>query len=301
MKVSSFKYLVNQGIKSVWVNRLMSFASLCIMTVSLLMVGLSVLVSVNITKMIGNIESKNEVIVVIADGAPQVSIDDLGNQLKSHNNVASVTFFSKDEAWVDMQKDMTEDEKELFQYIDSSPLPDTYRVRIKDISKLKTTCADFESYSFVDEVNAPTDFASILTSLRNIVAILSSAIIAALIIVCLVIISNTTRTSVFARRKEINIMKYVGATNGFIKVPFFVEGTVIGVVSAIIATITTKIAYDSIFGLFQSDFQLWSMFGVSSLMPFNQLAWKVFLAYLLCGIVIGAIGTVISTRKHLNV
>ncbi len=301
MKVSSFKYLVNQGIKSVWVNRLMSFASLCIMTVSLLMVGLSVLVSVNITKMIGNIESKNEVIVVIADGAPQVSIDDLGNQLKSHNNVASVTFFSKDEAWVDMQKDMTEDEKELFQYIDSSPLPDTYRVRIKDISKLKTTCADFESYSFVDEVNAPTDFASILTSLRNIVAILSSAIIAALIIVCLVIISNTTRTSVFARRKEINIMKYVGATNGFIKVPFFVEGTVIGVVSAIIATITTKIAYDSIFGFFENDFQLWSMFGVSSLIPFNQLAWKVFLAYLLCGIVIGAIGTVISTRKHLNV
>ncbi len=301
MKVSSFKYLVNQGIKSIWVNRLMSFASLCIMTVSLLMVGLSVLVSVNITKMIGNIESKNEVIVVIADGAPQVSIDDLGNQLKSHNNVASVTFFSKDEAWVDMQKDMTEDEKELFQYIDSSPLPDTYRVRIKDISKLKTTCADFESYSFVDEVNAPTDFASILTSLRNIVAILSSAIIAALIIVCLVIISNTTRTSVFARRKEINIMKYVGATNGFIKVPFFVEGTVIGVVSAIIATITTKIAYDSIFGFFENDFQLWSMFGVSSLIPFNQLAWKVFLAYLLCGIVIGAIGTVISTRKHLNV
>ena len=274
MKVSSFKYLVNQGIKSIWVNRLMSFASLCIMTVSLLMVGLSVLVSVNITKMIGNIESKNEVIVVIADGAPQVSIDDLGNQLKSHNNVASVTFFSKDEAWVDMQKDMTEDEKELFQYIDSSPLPDTYRVRIKDISKLKTTCADFESYSFVDEVNAPTDFASILTSLRNIVAILSSAIIAALIIVCLVIISNTTRTSVFARRKEINIMKYVGATNGFIKVPFFVEGTVIGVVSAIIATITTKIAYDSIFGFFENDFQLWSMFGVSRL---------------------------ISTRKHLNV
>ena len=301
MKVSSFKYLVNQGIKSIWVNRLMSFASLCIMTVSLLMVGLSVLVSVNITKMIGNIESKNEVIVVIADGAPQVSIDDLGNQLKSHNNVASVTFFSKDEAWVDMQKDMTEDEKELFQYIDSSPLPDTYRVRIKDISKLKTTCADFESYSFVDEVNAPTDFASILTSLRNIVAFLSSAIIAALIIVCLVIISNTTRTSVFARRKEINIMKYVGATNGFIKVPFFVEGTVIGVVSAIIATITTKIAYDSIFGFFENDFQLWSMFGVSSLIPFNQLAWKVFLAYLLCGIVIGAIGTVISTRKHLNV
>ena len=262
MKVSSFKYLVNQGIKSIWVNRLMSFASLCIMTVSLLMVGLSVLVSVNITKMIGNIESKNEVIVVIADGAPQVSIDDLGNQLKSHNNVASVTFFSKDEAWVDMQKDMTEDEKELFQYIDSSPLPDTYRVRIKDISKLKTTCADFESYSFVDEVNAPTDFASILTSLRNIVAILSSAIIAALIIVCLVIISNTTRTSVFARRKEINIMKYVGATNGFIKVPFFVEGTVIGVVSAIIATITTKIAYDSIFGFFENDFQLWSMLSV---------------------------------------
>ena len=301
MKVSSFKYLVNQGIKSIWVNRLMSFASLCIMTVSLLMVGLSVLVSVNITKMIGNIESKNEVIVVIADGAPQVSIDDLGNQLKSHNNVASVTFFSKDEAWVDMQKDMTEDEKELFQYIDSSPLPDTYRVRIKDISKLKTTCADFESYSFVDEVNAPTDFASILTSLRNIVAILSSAIIAALIIVCLVIISNTTRTSVFARRKEINIMKYVGATNGFIKVPFFVEGTVIGVVSAIIAKKKKKIAYDSIFGFFENDFQLWSMFGVSSLIPFNQLAWKVFLAYLLCGIVIGAIGTVISTRKHLNV
>lgn len=301
MKASSFKYLVKLGARSVWVNRIMTFASFCIMLVSMMLVGLSVLTSMNLTKIIGAIEDKNEVVVQLYDSTPEVTKTLLGAQLREMSNISEVVFFSKDDALEDIKKDMSPDEQTLFDLFDENPLPDTYRVKIKDISLMSETVQAIAHLDFVESVKEPTDFASLLTSIRSIITFISIGVVTALIIVCLVIISNTTRTSVFTRRKEISIMKYVGATNSFIRIPFFVEGLLTGVVAAAIATLLTKLIYDAVFGVFAEGFQLWSILGVSSLIPFKEVWIFVALGYVATGALIGAIGTTISTAKHLKV
>ena len=127
MRVASFKYLVKQGFKGLWFNRVNTFASFCIITISLVMVGLSVLVSANITRVIGSIEKRNEIIVVIRDGTPDNNISILGEELKKNDNIFEINFYSKEEAWEGMQEGMSEEEKSLFQYIQNNPLPDTYK------------------------------------------------------------------------------------------------------------------------------------------------------------------------------
>ncbi len=301
MRFNSFKYLVKQGFKSLWFNRVNSFASFCIVTVSLVMVGVSVLLSLNITEMIGSIESRNEVIVMITEGTPDNNITLLGQQLKENENIFEVNFYSKEDAWIDMQEDMTEEEKALFQFIDENPLPDAYRVRVTDISELDKTVDEISALASVDLVKAPNDFASVLTTIRNVSVIVFSAVTLALVIVCFVIISNTTRTSVYARRKEINIMRYVGATKAFIEIPFFVEGLVIGLLSSGVAFGLTWFTYVKVYNMLAADFSTWSIFGISGIIPWNSIALYTALAYLACGAILSAIGAVVSTRKHLNV
>ena len=301
MRLNSFKYLVKQGFKGIWFNRVNSFASLCVITISLLMVGISVLLSFNITKMIGAIESRNEVIVVIEDGAPENNVAMLGEELAGNSNVFEVNFYSKDQAWVDMQADMSEDEKALFQYMSRNPLPDCYRIRVKEIGELSKTVSWIQGLEFVDQVQAPNDFANILIGIRNVSTILFSAVTLSLIIVCFVIISNSTRASVYARRREINIMRYVGASKSFIEIPFFVEGMVIGIVSAAIAFGLTWFAYTEVFKMFSTDVNMLSIFGLSALIPFEEIALGTGIAYAVFGVLLSGVGTVISTRKHLNV
>lgn len=302
MKLSSVNYLVGKGIKSVWKNKMMSFASFCIMLVSLLMVGLSVLAAININKIISGIEGKNEVIVIVKDGSTDEAIAALETSIKDIGNVDTVSFYSKEEAWESMMKNFTDAEKALFQYTDGdNPLPDTYKVSVKNIEKLADTTNLMETLEGVDSVKASNEFADVLISIRNIFSVIALAVVTALIIVCLVIISNTTRTSVFARRKEINIMKYVGATNRFIKIPFQIEGTLVGLFAAAVAFILTMFVYRGVFNLFQGNYNLWTILGVNSLYSFRDIFIPVAVAYLAAGAIIGAVGTTISTSKYVKV
>ncbi|MGN0601372.1 MAG: permease-like cell division protein FtsX [Oscillospiraceae bacterium] len=301
MKASSVRYLAGQGIKSIWKNRMMSFASFCIMLVSLLMVGMSVLVSINLTRIISGIEGKSEVVVQIKDNTDKNGINELEAHLKKLPNIKTVEFYSKEKAWENMLSDMTEEEKSFFQYADDNPLPDTFKITVVDIEKMSETTTQIETFDSVESTKSPTAFADVLISLRRVVTVISGAIILALIIVCLIIISNTTRASVFARRKEINIMKYVGATNSFIRIPFFIEGMVVGVLAAVGALLLTQFAYDGIFNILNDDFQLWSVLGVKSLYSFKDMFWYVAGSYIIAGAFIGAVGTSISTGKHLKV
>jgi cell division transport system permease protein len=301
MKASSASYLVGQGLKSIWRNRMMSFASFCIILVSLLMVGMSVLATINLNRIIDGIEEQSEAAVTIKDNITEEQRNELRDKIKGLPNVATVTFYSKDEAWASMKEDMSDEQQDLFRYADENPLPDTFRVTVKDISIMSDTSMQIGTFDNVDSVKSPTQFADVLVSIKNILTIIMTAVIAALIVVCLIIISNTTRASVFARRKEINIMKYVGATNTFIRIPFFIEGMVVGVFAAAAALLLTKFAYEGVYGIFKSDNSLWSVLGVDNLYPFAKMAVKVTGAYLVSGAFIGAVGTSISASKHLKV
>ena len=143
MKLSGVNYLFGQGIKNIWTNRIMSVASFCILMVSLLLVGFSVLFIVNVNSIIGGIENKNEVIIYL-DDISEDEITAMGNKLRSLDNISDVVFFSKDEAFAQMKSEMA-DSEELFQYVgEESPLPDSYRVKVADIEKN-------EQYAYVDK------------------------------------------------------------------------------------------------------------------------------------------------------
>lgn len=304
MRISSMKYLVGQGVKNIWTNRVMSFASFCVLTVSLLLVGFSLLATMNINRFVSGIENRNEVILYLDDNITDEAIAEVDGVLKSTENVSSVVFYSKEQAWED-EKAKYENADEIFAYFEESPLPDAFRIKISDVSKMRRTItaidARFASQGYIINIKSPDDFASILTSLKSTIAIISSAIIIALAIVSMVIISNATRASVFARSREINIMKYVGATNTFIRIPFFVEGMLTGAVAGIVSSVATWLVYEKIIDILYQENNLWKALGMGEFIPYDTIWLKVSLAYVIVGIVFGAIGTAASTRKHLKV
>ena len=301
MKISSMKYLFGQGVKNVWTNRIMTFASFCVILVSLLLVGSMMLFTANVNRFISGIESKNEVVVYLNDGVTDETVSQMETDIKKLDNVAEVVFYSKEQAFEDYKKSM-ENAEEIFESIgDESPLPDAFKIRVKDISKMTSTIAQINKMQNIYKVSAPNDFADLLIGIKSTVGMISTAVIAALGIVCIVIISNATRASVFARRKEINIMKYVGATNMFIRIPFFVEGMVTGMLAGVAAAGLTWFGYEKFIEALSKQMTLWKAFGIDEFIPFDSVAVKVVLGYVGAGALLGAIGTVISTRKHLKV
>lgn len=299
MKLSSFRYLVGQGFDNVWKNRVMAFASFCVLLVSLLLVGISVLFYININAVIGGIEDKNEVIIYLLDNTSDARIAEIGETLSKMENVSAVTLYSREEAFADLKESM-DDYSQVFESLgDDNPLPDAYRIRINDISMMDETVAAAASLKDVEYVSAPDSFVELLTELRSVVAVIAIAIIGALLIVSMVIISNTTRASVFARRREISIMQSVGATKTFIRFPFFVEGMINGFMAGAVATLLTWFTYDSLVEML-GKFDMLSTIGLGSIIPYETIAIPVTLAYILFGSLIGALGSVFSTRAHLK-
>ncbi len=300
MRVSSAAYLFRQGLKNIWNNRIMSFASFCIMTVSLLMIGFTVIFSMNINSFISDIEGKNEVVIFLDDEADDEYIAELGEKLKAVENVSEVVFYSKEEAFEDIKKDM-EDAEDIFSYIDTSPLPDSYRIKIGDISHMSTTLYAISGFDHIEKVKAPYDFVNVLTGLKTMITVVSLIILVALIVVSFVIISNTTRASVEIRKREISIMRFVGATNFFIKIPFFVEGLVVGTLAGIVSSMLTWIGYDSLVTLLSTETTLFTAMGTTGFIPLSRFMVYAVIAYIGAGAVISAIGTVLSTRRYVKV
>ena len=267
MKLSGIRYLGRQGLDNIWKNRMMAFASFCVLLVSLLLVGISILFYINLNSIIGGIENKNEVIVFLDENITENQMKDVKARLEQIENIDDISFYSKDDAFESMKKSMAEYEKVFDSLGDDNPLLDSYRIKIKDISLTSETVTLIEELDHVYSIRAPYDFVNILTEMRKIVTWVASAIIIALAIVSMVIISNTTKASVFARRNEISIMKYVGATNAFIRVPFFVEGMVTGIAAGLVATVITWFGYDAVVELLTKEVNILNIIGMGSIIP----------------------------------
>ncbi len=301
MKTSNVSYLVKKGIVSVWKNFIMSFASFCILLVSLLQVSITVLFMLNINIIMKNIENTNEITIFVEKGATEAQKDHIKNVLESDSNLTDIVYKSADEARKKFEESMGE-ASDLFDYLEENPMPETFLARVNDLTKIKYSVESIASIDGVEQVKAPYDFAAALINIRNTFSIIIIAILVTLVAVSVVVVSNTIRTSVFARREEISIMKYVGATNGFIKLPFFVEGMFIGVLAGGAAFGLTWFIYNSVFSLFSAEnFSLWQMFGFFNLIPFENIMWIVLGANCLAGALLGAVGTVVSTGKYLKV
>lgn len=305
MRISSFRYLLKQGFRNIWTNRMMSFASFCVLLVSMLLIGFSLLFIANINMFIGSVEDRNEVIIFLNDNVSEERINEMNNALVQMDNISKVSFYSKEQAWEDMKADIP-NANELFAYIDGegqeSPLIDAFRIRVTDIDRMSATLMEINKMGDIYDIRSPGDFIDILSGLKSMIAIISIIVLLALLVVSLVIIYNTTRASVDFRKKEINIMKYVGATNTFIKIPFFIEGMTMGIIAGGVATLLTLVGYRELTELLMRDTTLWSVFNVSSFIPLEgPLFIAMVICYLSSGAVIGAIGTVMSTGKYLKV
>lgn len=299
MRGSNFSYLVKQGIVSVWHNRMMSFASFCIIMVSLLLISLAALMAADLNVVIGSAEDKNEVLVYVKD-ADENSLLHIEEAIKNNIYTERVVFYSKEEAF-EAQKEQMKEYAEVLDALRENPLPDTFRVTINDLSKINEARRAFETIEGVNEVKAPYDFASVLVSLRTTLTIIMGAMLIALVIVSIVIVYNASRASVFARRKEIGIMKSVGATNSFIKFPFFIEGMFIGVVAGAVSWMLTKIAYEALVSFFADDLTIWQVLGLSNVIRFDDIMWYMLAFNCIAGALLSAIGTVFSMGKHLKV
>lgn len=302
MRGSNFTYLVKQGIASVWHNRIMSFASFCILMVSLLLIGLSVLIGFDIGIIIGNVENKNEIMVFVDMDATQAEITHISDVLNANPYRDKVTYKSKEEALDEMREIIGDRYAPLFDYMgDYNPMPTTFTVSITDLTMIEAVVEEFSQIDRVERVEAPYAYAEFITNVRNTLAVIGSAVILALITVCFVIVYNTARTSVFARRMEISIMKHVGATNAFIKTPFFIEGMFIGVLAGTASWGLTKIAYESVVSLFTGDIGMWEVFGLVNIIQFSEVQWTMLALNCIAGALLGAVGTVFSMGKHLKV
>ena len=300
MRMSNFSYLVKKGVGSVFRNAMMSFASFCVLLVSLFLVSLSCLVAVDIGVVLSNIEEKNEIEVFVYGDVDQAALTHITDAININTNTDGVIFYSKEEAWADQQAENPEF-TELFDYLEENPMPHTFRVTVKDISIISQTADEFATIEGVEKVAAPYDFASALVDIRSTLTIIGVALLAVLILTSIIIIYNSIRSSVFTRQKELNIMKVVGATNAFVKIPFFIEGMFIGIAAGVASWLITKVTYEAIVGLFQSNFEIWQILGMVEVMSFDSVTWIVLAANCVLGAFLGAIGTVISTAKYLKV
>ncbi len=300
MRTSNVTYLVKKGISSIWKNFMMSFASFCILMVSLLLVSCAVLLMMNVNTIMSNIEDTNEITIYLKEDISDKQVEHIRSVLEKDKDITDVQYYSKEQALEDFRDNMAE-YSELLDYLDKNPMPETFLVRVKDLSKIRHVVNTINDIEGVEQTKAPYDFASVLVQIRNTFSVIGSAVLIALVVVSVVIVSNSIRTSVFARRNEISIMRYVGATSGFIKAPFFVEGMFIGILSGAAAWGLTWLIYDSVYALFSADLTVWQMFGFYGLTPFSDIMWYVLAVNCAVGALLGAVGTVFSTGKYLKV
>ncbi|MDD7515334.1 permease-like cell division protein FtsX [Ruminococcus flavefaciens] len=303
MKLSGIRYLADQGVENIWKNKMMAFATFCVLLISLLLVGIAGLFYVNLNSMIKGLGSQNEVAVFMKVGTTDEENAAAEAAIKELPNIDKVTFISKEDGLSRQKESLPNAEKIFDDYIgtDASFMPDGFSVTVKNTDDIADTTAKISAVANVQSASASPQVAEFLRELRKVVSLIAGAIIIALAVVSMIIISNTTKASVFARREEIQIMKYVGATNAFIRMPFFVEGMVTGFFAGAGAYFITWAIYSSAYDMITEQGMLMNTFGVSSLIPFGKIRLIVVLAYLISGALIGALGSVVSTRKHIDV
>lgn len=301
MRASSFRYLVKNGIKNLWNNRMMTIASIGTLIACLLIVGFAVLFSINVDNIVKFVGEQNEIVVFVDLEAPEGYSDTLRSQLDQMEGLGDITFVSKDQAMDDVINKYLDGDVGLMDGVENDFLPESFRAKILDPEHLDTIVSQIKSMDYILKVDAPTDLSNTLMHMRKMVNTFGGAIIIALVIVSLVIITNTIRASVFARRKEINIMKYVGANNAFIRVPFIVEGITLGLIAALAAFGIIWGGYNVFLNAVTSESNTWLASISQNLVPFKHISYQILGYFLISGIVVGGFGSAMSMRGHLKV
>ena len=279
----------------------MTIASVGTLIACLLIVGFAVLFSINVDSIVEYMGQQNEIVVFMELDTPEEYMSVMKDDLAEMDGLGTITYISRQQAFEDYKAKLGDKADILDGMEDDHYLPASFRAKILDPEKVDILMTSIRRMDYVNEVQAPTDLAKTLVSVRRMVNTFGGAVIAALVAVSLVIITNTIRASVFNRRKEINIMKYVGATNSFIRIPFLVEGVLLGVIAAVIAYLAIWGGYTVFLNAMSTESSSWLSSITQHVMPFRQVSGKLMLWFLVAGILTGGLGSTFSMRGHLKV
>lgn len=297
MTGSSFRYLFKEGFRNTWSNRMMSIASICVLMSCLVLIGCASMIFLNIESLLGRIEEENVVMVYIKDDTADADITAMGNTLKGIDNVKEVEFVPKEDAWAEQLATMEEAQAKFFTEISSDiPLPDAYKVTVDDLTYFDQTVNQIEKLDHIDTIRENKDLAEKLVTIRHGVEVISIVIVAVLLAISVFIISNTIKLTVYSRRLEISIMKSVGATNSFVRLPFVVEGMILGIISSVISLGLVWAFYE--FAINQFSDLLTSL--QLDALNFADFALPMLGIFVAIGIVTGVGGALISMSRYLN-
>ena len=295
MKMNNFGYLVKEGIHSIFSHGLMSFASVCVTVACMIIVGSFSILIYNLNIMVQEMNQTNEVICYVDSAYTDAEAKSVHSRINMIDNVFRADYVSREQALEEFVED--HDNDAAFQGVDPKDLRHRIVVILEDNSRMKETVALLEQVDGVAMIDAEFELAEGFTTISSVLGLVSTGIIAILLIVSLLIISNTVKLAMYDRKNEIAIMKMVGATNGFIRFPFMVQGFFLGIVGAALAFGAEWFLYD---GLVKKIAEVDAL-GLFNFVPFQELLLPMVLVFGTAGMFVGVFGSISAIRKFMDV
>lgn len=296
MKIKGFRYFIKEAFKNIFSNGWMTIASIFTVMASLLILGVFLVLSINLNSVIGDLQGSYELIAVVDEKTTTDGLMEIRNDILRIANVEDTLLENKNDRLEELKTSFGENSALLDRYKDDNPLRDWYKVTLSDLNQSKETAAELEKVDGIVKVIRNQDTIDNLVRIANYIKQFSLWIILALAVVSIFIISNTIKLTVYTRRKEINIMKFVGATDWFIRWPFIIEGILIGLVGSLASVALILGCYQFLLSIVQSL----SIVFVQ-LKPFVEILPIVLISSFGLGAALGGLGSFLSVRKHLNV
>ena len=301
MRPSTIWYTLKQGVKNIKRNMMFSIASVLTMSACILLFGVFYSIVNNVNNIAHKVEEEVPITVFFDEGTTDEQIQQIGALIQERPEVAQIQYESADDAWEKMKKEYFGDTDAAEGFKDDNPLVNSsnYQVYLKDISKQAVLVAYIQTLDYVREVNQSEQAAKTLGSINKLVSGISIVIIVILLLISVFLISNTVSVGITVRKDEIGIMKYIGATDAFVRAPFLLEGMVLGVIGAAIPLVILYFAYNSAVTYVLTRFNV--LMGVVEFIPVGRIYMTLLPIGLALGIGIGLLGSFWTTRKHLKV
>ena len=295
MKLNNIGYLLKEGFRGIFLHGFMSFAAICVTVACLVIVGSFSILAYNLDLMVEELNQTSEILVYVDSDLSDADARSIGTKINLLDNVLQSTFVSREEALEDFIAD--HDGDSAFSGVQASDLRHRYVVSLEDNTRMKQTDEQLKQLPGVAKTNAAYELAEGFTTIQDVLHMVSMAVIAVLLVVSLLIISNTVKLAMYDRRDEIAIMKMVGATNGFIRLPFIVEGFTLGMIGAILAFGLEWVGYDAMVQKISTVDSL----QLFDLVPFQELLIPMVAVFGGAGVFVGLVGSGTAIRKFMDV
>ena len=301
MKLSTFGFLTGRGLRNLGTHWAMTIACVASLAVCMTLNTLASLVEVNVDSMIGYLGRQNETVVFLDPSCDDATAAEVGEQISAIQGVTNVSYMSKQDVLETYESYMEEYAALWDEFENDNPFKANYRVTVSDLGQLSQISSQMEKIPGVVKVTAPVEMGSIFVQIQQGVTRMGRTFVLVLMVVSVITVGSTIRLSVFARRREIEIMKYVGATNRLVTLPFLVEGLAMGLIAGVISASSVLGLYSYLLQAADGLGGVWNILLGTSLVPLDAVWTTVLTSSVAGGAVVGGLGSLFSIRKHLNV